>query len=434
MTIQDDLPAAGDVGAADVEEANRRAAEAVCSAQPVLVDIRPARDVMPGLGDRTILTSGAPLSWDDYTGGQRTAVIGGALFEGLADNAEQADARLRSGEIEVAGCHDYGCVGSLAGVTTPSMPVLVVEDARSGTRGFCTLFEGKSPARLNYGVYNDEVRDTLLYLERVVAPLLSEAVRRSGGIALRPIIRRALHMGDELHSRNTAGTLLFTRELFPQLVALAREGRDEVDEVVDYMTSGDYFFLRASMAASKSTMDGIRGAEGVSLVTAMALSCREFAIRVAGLGDEWFRGPLPTMEGGTLFEGYTEDDIEFMGGESPITESAGLGGFAQAAAFPLQAYQGGTPERMVELNLEMYDITTTEHPDFRIPYLRYRGVPVGIDIRRVVQTGITPIMDIGIAGRGGGQIGAGAFRAPMECFTAALDAFERRHPQAAGAA
>ncbi|MEA2268444.1 MAG: hypothetical protein QOC64_1054, partial [Solirubrobacteraceae bacterium] len=189
MTIQDDLPAAGDVGAADVEEANRRAAEAVCSAQPVLVDIRPARDVMPGLGDRTILTSGAPLSWDDYTGGQRTAVIGGALFEGLADNAEQADARLRSGEIEVAGCHDYGCVGSLAGVTTPSMPVLVVEDAKRGTRGLCTLFEGKSPARLNYGVYNDEVRDTLLYLERVVAPLLSEAVRRSGGIALRPIIR-----------------------------------------------------------------------------------------------------------------------------------------------------------------------------------------------------------------------------------------------------
>ncbi|MEA2322979.1 MAG: hypothetical protein QOD81_2829 [Solirubrobacteraceae bacterium] len=428
MTIQDDLSAAG---AVDVDEANRRAAEVICSAQPVLVDILPAREVVPGLDERTVLTSGAPLPWDEYTGGQRTAVIGGALFEGLADTPEQADARLRAGDIVVAGCQDHGVIGSLAGVTTPSMPVLVVEDAERGTRAFCTLFEGKSPARLNYGVYNDEVRDSLLYLERVVAPLLSDAVRRSGGVPLRPIIRRALHMGDELHSRNTAGTLLFTRELFPQLVALAREGRAEVDEVVDYMTSGDYFFLRASMAASKVTMDAIRGAEGASVVTAMALSCREFAIRVAGLGDEWFRGPLPEMEGGTLFAGHTEDDIEFMGGESPITESAGLGGFAQAAAFPLQAYQGGTPERMVELNLEMYDITTAEHPEFKIPYLRYRGVPVGIDIRRVVETGITPVMDIGIAGRGGGQIGAGAFRAPMQCFTAALDAFERRHPQAA---
>ncbi|MEA2229800.1 MAG: hypothetical protein QOF04_3430 [Solirubrobacteraceae bacterium] len=430
MTIQDDKPTVG----ADVDAANRRAAEAICAAQPVLVDILPAREVVPGLDERTILTSGAPLPWDEYTGGQRTAVIGGALFEGLADSPEQADARLRSGEIVVAGCQDHGVVGSLAGVTTPSMPVLVVEDAERGTRAFCTLFEGKSPARLNYGVYNDEVRDSLLYLERVVAPLLSDAVRRSGGIPLRPIIRRALHMGDELHSRNTAGTLLFTRELFPQLVALAREGREEVDEVVDYMTSGDYFFLRASMAASKVATDAVRGAEGASVVTAMALSCREFAIRVAGLGDEWFRGPLPSMEGGTLFAGHTEDDIEFMGGESPITESAGLGGFAQAAAFPLQAYQGGTPERMVELNLEMYDITTAEHPEFKIPYLRYRGVPVGIDIRRVVQTGIAPVMDIGIAGRGGGQIGAGAFRAPMQCFTAALEAFERRHPQAAGAA
>jgi hypothetical protein len=434
-----DQPAAGaaagaTLAAASIDEANRAAAEIVCGAQPVLVDIRPAREVVPGLEDGTILTSGAPLPWDEYTGGQRTAVIGGALFEGLASSEEEADARLRSGEIRVAGCHDFGCIGSLAGVTTPSMPVLVVEEAGRGTRGFCTLFEGKSPARLNYGVYNDEVRNTLLYLERVVAPLLGDAVRRAGGIPLRPIIRRALHMGDELHSRNTAGSLLFSRELFPHLVALAREGRDEVDEVIEYMSSGDYFFLRLSMAAAKATMDGIAGTPGSTLVTAMALSCKEFAIRVAGLGDEWFRGPLPRMEGGSLFPGFTEDDIQFMGGESPITESAGLGGFAQAAAFPLQAYQGGTAERMVELNLEMYGITVAEHPEFKIPYLGYRGVPVGIDIRRVAETGVTPVMDIGIAGRGGGQIGAGAFRAPIECFTAALSAFERHHHEDATAA
>jgi hypothetical protein len=425
MAISDDLAVpAGDAAATD--EANRRAAEAVAAAQPVLVDIRPARNVVPGLDERTILTSGAPLDWDDYTGGQRTAVIGGALFEGLADDVDQAAGRLRSGEIRVAGCQDHGVVGSLAGVTTPSMPVLVVEDAERGNRAFCTLFEGKSPKRLNYGVYDDEVRSTLLYLERVVAPLLGAAVRRAGGIPLRPIMRRALHMGDELHSRNAAGSLLFARELFPHLLGLARKGRSEVEEVVDYMYAGDYFFLRASMAASKATMDRIAGVEGTSLVTAMALSCREFAIRVAGLGDEWFRGPLPEMESGTLFEGHTADEMEFMGGESPITETAGLGGFAQACAFPLQAYQGGTPERMVEANLEMYDITVAEHPEFRIPFLRYRGVPLGIDIRRVVATGITPVMDIGIAGRAGGQIGAGMFRAPLQCFTAALAAFEGR--------
>ena len=424
MSIQNDLPPTG--ADAAIDEANRRAVELICAAEPVLVGVRPARDVMEGLDERTVLTSGPPLPWEEYTGGQRTAVIGGALYEGLAADAEQADARLRSGEIRVAGCQDYGCVGSLAGVTTGSMPVLVVEDARSGSRGYCTLFEGKSPARLNYGVYNAEVRETLQYLEHVVAPLLADAVDRAGGVPLWPIIRRALHMGDELHSRNTAGTLLFTRELFPHLVALAREGRQEVDEVVDYMTSGDYFFLRASMAASKATMDAARDVAGSTVVRAMALSCKEFGIRVAGLGDEWFRGPLPEMESGSLFPGHTVEDIEFMGGESPITESAGLGGFAQAAAFPLQAWQGGTPERMVEMNLEMYEITVAEHPHYKIPFLGYRGVPVGIDVRRVVETGIAPVMDIGIAGRGGGQIGAGAFRAPMECFTGALDALARR--------
>ena len=423
------MPARGEVAAlsSDVEEANRRAADLICSGDPVLVDVRPAVEVIPGLDARTILTSGATLPWDAYTGGQRAAIIGGALFEGMARDEEDADALLEAGVIKVAGCQDFGCIGSLAGVTTASMPVLVVEDAATRNRAYCTLFEGSSPARLNYGVYNDEVRRTLQFLERVIGPVLGEAVRRAGGIRLSTIIRRALHMGDELHSRNTAGSLLFLREIVPQLTAMAADGRRGVDELVAYLTDGDYFFLRASMAAAKTTVDRILDLEHSTVVAAMTFSCQEFAIRVAGLGREWFRGPLPEMETGTLFAGHAADEIEFMGGESPITETAGLGAFAQAAAFPLQGYQGGTPERMIATNLEMYEITVGEHSDYRIPYLHYRGVPVGIDVRRVVSTRITPAMDIGIAGRGGGQIGAGCFRAPIQCFEAALAAFHDRH-------
>jgi Protein of unknown function (DUF1116) len=436
VTRTERLTGAGDLGTGHApapDEANRAAAAAIAAAEPVLVDVAPGRDVVPGLDERTVLTSGAPMPWERYHGGQRAAVIGGALYEGLAHSADEADARLRSGEIRVACCQDHGCVGSLAGITTASMPVLVVEDAHHGGRAFCTLFEGNAPARLNYGVYNEDVHDRLRHLERVVAPVLAEAVRASGGVPLRPIIRRALHMGDELHSRNTAATLLFATALIPQFLALARAGRHEVDDVITYMLGGGYFFLRASMAASRAALDAIHGAADVSLVTAMAMSCREFAIRVAGLGDEWFRGPLPRLESGMLFADHTEADIEFMGGESPVTEAAGLGGLAQACAFALQAYQGGTSARMVEANLEMYEITVAEHPEFRIPFLGHRGVPLGIDIRRVVERRITPIMDIGIAGRGGGQIGAGAFRAPIECFTQALDAFAQRHPDAARA-
>lgn len=412
-------------------EPNARAVERLCAAEPVLLDVRPALEVVPGMTRTTILTSGPPLPWELYAGGQRAGIIGGALFEGLASDPDEAEARLRAGELRVRPCHDHGCVGSLAGIYTASMPVFVVENRQGGNRGFCNLFEGPSPARLNYGVYNDEVRRSLLFLREVIGPILGEAVRARGGVPLRPIMRRALHMGDELHSRNTAATLLFTRELMVPLLELYGRRPGPVRQLLQYLES-DYVFLRLSMAASKVAADAAHGIEGASVVTAMAFNCREFAIRVSGLGDRWFRAPLEPVEA-KLFPGYTEADIEFMGGESVISETAGLGGFAQAAAFALQDYQGGSPERMVEMNHAMYRITLAEHPEFKIPYLGFRGAPVGIDIHRVAATGIVPVMDIGVAGRKGGQIGAGILRAPMACFTAAVEAYAQRYAATAAA-
>lgn len=409
------------------EAANAAAVERLTSADPVLVDVRPAIEVVPGLTRETILTSGAPLPWEAYTGGQRSAILGGALFEGLASTREEAEALLDAGDIRVAACHDHGCVGSLAGIYTASMPVFVVENRAHGNVAFCNSFEGPSRKRLNYGVYDDEVRTTLLFLQNVIAPVLGEAVRATeGGIPLKPVMRRALAMGDELHSRNTAATLLFTRALFPALLDLERRLPREVRQTVEFVADNDYFFLRLSMASSKATADAARDIEGSSVVSAMTFSCLEYAIRVSGLGDEWFRGPLPRLEA-KLFDGFTEEDVEFMGGESVINETVGLGGLAQAAAFALQDYQG-SPERMVERNLEMYGIAVAEHPELRIPALGFRGVPVGIDVFRVLETGVAPMLDIGVAGRMGGQIGAGVGHAPLECFEAAADAYRRRYP------
>jgi hypothetical protein len=396
------------------------------AAEPVLLDVQPAIDVVPGMTRETILTSGAPLPWDDYYGGQRTGVIGAALYERLAETPDEADQLLRSGEISLAACHDHSCIGSLAGIYSASMPVFVVENRVGGNRGFCNLFEGPSPARLNYGVWSEEVRTNLDRVAEVFAPVLGETVRALGGVPLRPIMRRALHMGDELHSRNTAATLLFGRELFAGLVSAARRDPERVAETLEYLQSSDYFFLRLSMAASKVTADSARGVEGSTVVTAMAFSCREFSIRVSGLGDQWFSVPLPDVEA-KLFAPFGPADIEFMGGESIINETVGLGGFAQAAAFPLQDYQGGSPAEMVEANLAMYEITVSEHPEFTIPYLRFRGTPVGIDVHRVVATGIEPVMDVGVAGRAGGQIGAGILRAPLACFAAAAEAHAARY-------
>jgi hypothetical protein len=411
-----------------LERANASAVERMCAAEPVLVDVRPAIQVVPGFTPATVLTSGPPLPWEAYTGGQRNGILGGALYEGLAGDPTDAAARLADGRIRLAACHDHGCVGSLAGIYTASMPVFVVENRAAGNRGFCNLFEGPSPARLNYGVWNADVRRSLEFVRDVVGPTLGDAVRAAGGVPLRPIMRRALHMGDELHSRNTAATLLFGRELMPALLDLGGPRPGPVRQLLDYLGS-DYVFLRLSMAASKATADAAHGVEAASVVTAMAFSCREFGIRVSGLGDAWFRAPLPRVDA-KLFPGYTEGDVEFMGGESVINETVGLGGFAQAAAFALQDYQGGGPEGMVEMNRAMYAITLAEHPEFRIPYLGFRGVPIGIDIHRVVETGILPAMDIGVAGRKGGQIGAGVLRAPLGCFTAAAEAYALRYPAA----
>jgi hypothetical protein len=426
-SISPDLLAIDADAARALAAANRLAFERMTHAEPVLVDVQRALDVVPGMTPQTILTSGAPLPWSGYGGGQRNAILGGAVFEGLAADAADADRKLADGRISLRPCHDHGCVGSVAGVATASMPVLVVENANGGNRGFCTLFEGASPQRLNYGVYNDAVRTNLLYLQERIAPVLADAVRATGGIRLRPIIRRALHMGDDLHSRNTAATLLFTRELVPALLELQATQAAAVRDLFAYLAGNDYSFLRLSMAAAKIAADAAHGVDGSSVVTAMAMSCRELAIRVSGLGAEWFRGPLPELHAAKLFDGYTHGDIELMGGESTIAETVGLGGFAQAAAFALQDYQGGSSERMAQANLELYRITVGEHPEYRIPFLGFRGVPTGIDVFRVVATGTAPGLNIGVPGKSGGQIGAGHATAPLVPFAAAAVAYARRY-------
>jgi hypothetical protein len=408
------------------KKANAEAFKRLCESEPVLEDVRRGIEVLPGMTPEMILTSGPPLAFEDYVGGQRDAIIGGALFEGLAKDRDEAEAKLSSGAITVDGCHDHGAVGSLAGIYTASMPVFVVSNATYGNIGYCNFYEGTNPRRLNYGVYDEGVRERLLYVQDVVAPVVGNAVRQAGGIPLKPLMKRALHMGDELHSRNTAASLLFTREIVPHLLDLVETMRDGVKRTVEALTEDHYFFLRLSMAAGKAVADAAHGVEASSVVTAMGFSCKEFAIRVSGLGDEWFSGPHPEVQA-KLFEGHSEDEITWMGGESPITETIGLGGFAQAAAFPLQNYQGGSAEAMVERNLGLYDITVGENSDFHIPYLGYRGTPTGIDIFRVIETGTRPAMDIGIAGRDGGQIGAGAVRAALPCFERAAEAYKAKY-------
>ncbi len=414
--------------------ATRRAANAETirrfgGTAPVLVDVRPAAEVVPGFEQNTILTSGSPMAWSEYIGGQRDAIIGAAQYEGLGHTRDEVIKRLDSGDIEVLPCSARSCVGSVAGVYSASMPVFVVEDAISGERAFCNLYEGSSPRRLNYGCYDEEVHERLVWIRDHLGPAMQDLISAIGPVELRPIMRRALHMGDELHSRNNAGCLLFMAEVIRRAGKLGSSA--DLVTVLNEVVSDQYFFLRLSMGAAKCIADRGHGVAGSSVVTGMAISCRGFGIRVSGLGDEWFTGPPPLFEG-HFFEGHTDAEVSWMGGESIMAETVGLGGFSQAAAPALHRYQGGSVAAMIERNLEMYEITVGEDEDFRIPQFDYRGAPVGIDIFRVAETGILPVMDAGLAGVGGGQIGAGVVRAPLECFQAAVAAYGRTYPSDTG--
>jgi len=409
-----------------ISPANEQAVEQIQTAEPLLVGVKRAIDELPGMTPETVLTSGPPLEFDEYASGQASAIVGGALYEGLAASREEAIEKLRSDNIKIRTCHGHGCVGSIAGITTASMPMFVVKDLTSGEVGRCHFYEGESRHRLNYGSYNEAVHNQLTFITEVVAPVVGAALDRLGGIELRPIIREALTMGDDMHSRNHAATPLLAQELFPAMLELERSGEllsEKVDKTLEHLRNCHYFFLRPAMAASKATAESAHGVDRSSVVSAMTFNCKQFAIRVSGLGDRWFRAPMPTIDA-KYFDGFSEQDLEYLGGDSVINATMGLGGLAQAAAFSLIEYQGGSPERMVERNEAMYRITLDEHPHYEIPYFGFQGVPTGIDIRRVVDEGITPVMNMGIPGTQSGQIGAGCLKAPMACFEAAVEALD----------
>jgi Protein of unknown function (DUF1116) len=401
------------------ELANKIAFGNMTGCQPALVGVGKVRDVVPGMHSNTILTSGAPLPWSEYSGGQRNAIIGGALYERLAASAQEADRMIAAGEIQLRPCQDYSCPGSITGVYTSSMSVLVVEDHTTGKKAFCNLYEGAFKDKLTYGAYNDGVRKNLDHINGAIASILGELLD-VGPVDLKPIMRSAVHLGDELHSRNTAASVLFIREILPRLLSHYGKRKKEIDLLLEYLKE-QYCFLRISMAASQLMADAAKGIDHSSMVVAIVMSCKEVAIRVSGLGDIWFRAPLPEMDM-KLFGEYTRDDVLYAGGESCICETVGLGGFAQAAAFPLQSWVCASPPDMVKRNEELYAITVGENPEFHIPFLEFRGTPTGVDVEKVVETTITPLLDVGVPGKDGNQVGAASMRLPSEPFQAAADA------------
>jgi hypothetical protein len=408
-----------------VEAANRQAFAAYQSAQPVLEGVATAAAVVPDMGERTILHSGPPIPWERMCGPMQGAIIGAILYEGWARDADAALAVVARGEVQFAPCHHHGAVGPMAGVISPSMPVWIVADREHGNRAYCNLNEGLGKV-LRFGANGPEVIERLRWMAGVLAPALAAALERHGGLELKPLMAQALHMGDEVHNRNAAASSLLLKCLVPALLR-ADPAPAEIAAVVEFLAGNDHFFLNLSMAACKAMLDAAAGFSGSSMVTAMARNGIEFGIRLSGTGDAWFTAPAPVVDG-LFFPGYGAADAAPDLGDSAITETAGVGGFAMAAAPAIVQFVGGTPQDAIAHTNEMTHITLGRNGALTLPAIDFAGTPAGIDARKVVDTGIAPIINTGIAHRqaGIGQIGAGITRAPLACFAQAIVALAER--------
>lgn len=402
-----------------VDAANQEAVDRLYGGQPVLRGVASAREVIPGLTERMLLHAGPPIAWGEMCGPMQGAILGAILFEGWASSPDEARRLAAGGAVRLEPNHHHAAVGPMAGVISPSMPVWIVDNQEYGNTAYSNMNEGLGKV-LRFGAYDDEVLNRLRWMRDVLGPAMARALEVGGPLEIKPLIAQALHMGDEVHNRNAAASGLLFRRLAP---ALLRTGIDPNDEaaVLEFMAGNDHFFLNISMAACKAMLDAAHGVPASSLVTAMSRNGVEFGIRVSGLGDEWLTAPSPEIEG-LYFPGFSAADANPDLGDSAIAETAGLGGFAMAAAPAIVQFVGGSPQDAVAYSRQMRQITLGTSPAFTVPALSFSGTASGIDARLVVDTGVAPIINTGIAHRkaGIGQVGAGLVRAPMACFERAV--------------
>ncbi len=407
-----------------IELANQKAVETMLAGDPVLVDVVTAGDVIPALTEaKLILHAGPPISWERMCGPMQGAVAGIAVFEGWATDLDDATKKAASGEFEFQPNHHHSAVGPMTGMTTRSQPVMVVLNRTSGNHAYCCINEGLGKV-MRFGGNDASVLQRLAWLKDALAPLMSAAIKHSEGINLKNIVARGLTMGDEMHQRNVACSGLLLRELAPHMAAVSTDSK-LLSEALRFMGSNDQFFLNVGMATGKAIMDPVRDIAHSTVVTAMSRNGTDFGIRVSGLGDQWFTAPVEMPEG-LYFPGFSEADANPDMGDSTIVETIGLGGFAMGASPAVAGFVGaGAASDAAIFTKDMSEICCAENPEWSIPGMDYLGVPTGIDIRRVVDVGVAPTINTGIAHKkpGIGQVGAGVVRAPMRCFTDALRAF-----------
>jgi hypothetical protein len=410
----------------DIEKANTTVVEKMMEARPVATGVAKALDVVPGMTDDLLLHAGPPVTWERMSGPMKGAMVGALIFEGKAKGWDDAEAMLKGGKIKWEPCHHHACAGPMAGVISPSMLCYVVENKTHGNKCYSNLNEGRGKV-LRMGAYSPDVIEKLKWMNDVLGPTVGKALEAAGGIDIRAVLAKALHMGDDGHNRLDAASVLFTTQLAPFIAKTARD-TDMAFEVIKFLGENALSILNPVMAGCKTMTDAGHNVEGSTIATVMTRNGTDWGMRVSGLGDQWFTAPSPVVKA-LYFPGFSEKDACLDIGDSVITETAGIGGFAMATAPALVTFIGGVPRAAINTTLDMYEITYAEHKQFTIPFLDFRGTPTGVDIRKVVEKQVTPRVNTGVSHKdpGVGQVGAGVVSAPMKIFEDALVAFADKY-------
>ncbi|MBE7551171.1 MAG: DUF1116 domain-containing protein [Anaerolineales bacterium] len=405
-----------------IDAANQEAVERILASQPRVVDVAPAAQAL-GLAGRIILHAGPPISWERMCGPQKRAVLGAIRFEGWAGDNESAEALVESAQVTLSPNHRYRAVGPMTGIISPSMPVLVVQNETFGNYGFSTFNEGRGNT-LWFGICDDATLERLRWMRDTLAPAVKAALHHGGPLNVFDIVAQGLQMGDECHARSAASTSLLVKTLMPPMLDAGVSSRTVAD-IIRFMANNNHFFLNFTMAAVKATMDAANGIPDSTLVTAMSRNGVDFMLRVSGLGDEWVVAPVSPMDEAVYYTGYSVADAAGDIGDSAIIETCGLGGMAIAGAPTIAAFVGGTLADEIAAVEQLRLITVAAHQKFSLPAMNSANTPLGIDLRRVVESRIVPFITTGVLHETSptvGQIGTGVARVPVALFERALAA------------
>lgn len=404
--------------AARVDTANAEAVRRLDTAAPLLTRVKPAAEVVPDMGARTVLHTGPPLSWAQFCDPLRRSVHATVMAEGWAETPHQAGGLVASGDVVLAPANHHGCALPMATTIGPSSPVVVVENAEGGNRAFSALNQG--PGKRSWmGVDAEEAVESLRWLRDVAGPLLDQVLTGRDPIDLFSIAAQGVQMGDDVHMRLQACSSLLVRQLLPGLLRLQSPQRGELG---DYLSDNYLFFLNLAIAAAKATVDWVAGVPDSTIVTNMARNGTTFGVRVSATGERWFTAPAPPV-GDPLYRGdFGPDDAAPDIGDSAIIELVGLGGAAAAGSPAVAGFIGGRMSDAIARTREVGQVSLARSSRFIMPNLDFEGTPLGLDLRRIVELEIVPAITTGILhdSEGLGQVGAGLARAPLACFQQAL--------------